>query len=444
MWLLGQILLASLCSCNTVNRQAIGPPFNGSQDNPSTTRPMKYYSFEEFMRKFHKEYAFPGERSRRETIFLYNQARSFVSFARYTSGESTMYMAINQMSDLTPEELRLQLHHTPPASSDELHNHPETLARLLASKRVVDDDSGVEWDEEDCGMEWEDVEAEWRRRKYPDSRPGLRDKVFTDRRGDDCLDAAKSQGTCGSCAVFSTIGLYEWAFCKQHGAKVNFSEQYVLDCAASEMDVHVCEDGIYETSVASFVGDHGFELADPYEYQGVECDCPYGGKVPGKKRGFIRLDRPQLMELPVYKFEDQLRISPLIVGFYLDDDTFASYGGGVDLNENCNKSNSPHSMLMVGSGRERGIEYWLLRNSHGDDWGEQGHYRIKKINDCYSREGFGQTMEVFVGDDGEGAKEPSLPLGHKFVKNPSYDWKLLAKALVSSKPPEMPKRKTPA
>ena len=36
-----------------------------------------------------------------------------------------------------------------------------------------------------------------------------------------------------------------------------------------------------------------------------------------------------------------------------------------------------HSVVLVGYGVENGIEYWLLLNSWGNQWGENGYIRIK-------------------------------------------------------------------
>jgi hypothetical protein len=47
-----------------------------------------------------------------------------------------------------------------------------------------------------------------------------------------------------------------------------------------------------------------------------------------------------------------------------------------------------HSMLVVGYGTQvvgrRPVEYWLLKNSHGNDWGDNGYYKFSmKIKDAH-------------------------------------------------------------
>ena len=37
-----------------------------------------------------------------------------------------------------------------------------------------------------------------------------------------------------------------------------------------------------------------------------------------------------------------------------------------------------HAIRLIGWGKENGIEYWLVANSRGNDWGEDGIGKLKK------------------------------------------------------------------
>jgi len=43
-----------------------------------------------------------------------------------------------------------------------------------------------------------------------------------------------------------------------------------------------------------------------------------------------------------------------------------------------------HSAKLIGWGVKYDVEYWLLVNSWGDDWGDGGLFKIRKgTNECY-------------------------------------------------------------
>jgi len=60
---------------------------------------------------------------------------------------------------------------------------------------------------------------------------------------------------------------------------------------------------------------------------------------------------------------------------------FASYGGGI-FNGMCSTT-VDHAVSAVGFGNQDGVEYWIIRNSWGSNWGENGYIRIKDKGNCH-------------------------------------------------------------
>ena len=40
-----------------------------------------------------------------------------------------------------------------------------------------------------------------------------------------------------------------------------------------------------------------------------------------------------------------------------------------------------HAVQLVGYGTDGGVDYWLVRNSWGTGWGEEGYIRIKRFGE---------------------------------------------------------------
>jgi len=42
-----------------------------------------------------------------------------------------------------------------------------------------------------------------------------------------------------------------------------------------------------------------------------------------------------------------------------------------------------HAVVAVGYGNEDGMDYWLIKNSWGADWGDNGFFRMQRgVNMC--------------------------------------------------------------
>jgi len=66
-------------------------------------------------------------------------------------------------------------------------------------------------------------------------------------------------------------------------------------------------------------------------------------------------------------------------------DGFRDYKTGVYTSTVC--KNGPadvnHAVLAVGFGNENGMDYWIVKNSWGAAWGNQGYFNIQRgVNMC--------------------------------------------------------------
>lgn len=67
---------------------------------------------------------------------------------------------------------------------------------------------------------------------------------------------------------------------------------------------------------------------------------------------------------------------PVIVCVYASS-KWRFYKSGVWYEKECS-FHSNHAVLLVGYGRENGANYWLIKNSMGKNWGENGFIKIAR------------------------------------------------------------------
>ncbi|EYU28328.1 hypothetical protein ABFS82_12G128700 [Erythranthe guttata] len=184
----------------------------------------------------------------------------------------------------------------------------------------------------------------------------------------------KNQGSCGSCWTFSTTGALEAAYTQAFGKGISLSEQQLVDCAGA-FNNFGCNGGLPSQAFEYIKANGGLDTDDAYPYTGKDGVCKYSSENVGVQV----LDSVNI----TLGAEDELKHAvafarPVSVAFEVVNG-FKAYNGGVYTSTKCGSSpmDVNHAVLAVGYGVENGIPYWLIKNSWGADWGDNGYFKME-------------------------------------------------------------------
>lgn len=76
----------------------------------------------------------------------------------------------------------------------------------------------------------------------------------------------------------------------------------------------------------------------------------------------------------------QISIQPTAIAIEADKLVFQVYSSGVFSSPKCGTA-LDHAVTLVGYGTEGGEDYYLMRNSWGTSWGEQGYMKMARTGD---------------------------------------------------------------
>jgi cathepsin L len=157
----------------------------------------------------------------------------------------------------------------------------------------------------------------------------------------------------------------EGALAIANGTLISLSEQQLIDCTLDSCDGGTVIDAF------EYVLDRGACSEDDYPYTGVENYCHLC-----KHRFFFSgcVDVTPNYELHL---QEAVATTPVSVAIDASSSAFQLYSSGIITSNTC-KAKLNHGVLIVGYGEENGVTYWLVKNSWGSGWGDNGFTKIER------------------------------------------------------------------
>jgi hypothetical protein len=175
------------------------------------------------------------------------------------------------------------------------------------------------------------------------------------------------------------MGAIETCFRRITGKFGDYSEQELIDCGFGHKGANGCHDAELDSYISWMLEndvDPTGEDQYPYLYTKPKLTCP-DDVYPDEGLGARVTDYFSTNHGNEKKLQELVVSHGAIISTVAAYEEFKAYTGGIFDSCTPNQKEN-HAVLVVGYGTANGQDYWLIKNSWGVGWGEDGFMRIKR------------------------------------------------------------------
>jgi len=189
----------------------------------------------------------------------------------------------------------------------------------------------------------------------------------------------KNQAQCGSCWAFSTTGSTEGCHFLSTQNLVSLSEQNLVDCSNAQGN-QGCNGGLMTQAMDYIISNKGIDTEASYPYTAQDGTCTFSAQNVGATlASYVNVNSGDENDL-----QTKVYTGPTSVAIDASHMSFQLYSNGVYNEPACSSSALDHGVLAVGWGSSSNVPYWIVKNSWGTGWGQQGYIWMSrnKSNQC--------------------------------------------------------------
>ena len=193
------------------------------------------------------------------------------------------------------------------------------------------------------------------------------------------VPAVRDQGACGSCWAFGTVGVMESAVNIGGGGLPNLSEQMLVSCNRDDWG---CNGGLTAhkyhfnvEAVGQMYPGAVYEYDMPYIGQPLGSGCLLNDKIAYKLSGWEFVTGSEWTVPTVDEIKSAIYTYGPVTAGVCAGSGWNTYSGGVYSTDDDCGGGTNHQIILVGW--DDSTQTWILRNSWGPYWGDEGYMHIR-------------------------------------------------------------------